>query len=681
MNERDGTLAATRHLGKHARAPLALACCIAAVIWMVIPADAATHPVDAATQLSASDVAAYRAAFQAADDGRWDEAHRHAARADEPLPAKVVTWMELARSDRPVDLPALAAFIRANPDWPNTATLRRNAERAMPARLDPGEVRTWFAVHPPLTGAGVIRYASALLAGGETVKATELVRERWIDGSFGIQEEREIRSRFGTLLRPTEHLGRLDRLLWDGDSAAARRMLPLVDAGWKVLAEARLALAGNRPGVDALIRRVPPHLREHPGLLYERLRWRRQRNMNDGALEIVAARPADAGRPEAWWAEQHILARRAIERGDFRLAYRLASDHAMTEGFGFAQAEFLAGWLALRYLGEPADAARHFETLYDGVGSPISRSRGAYWAGRAAEASGRAEEARRWYGLAAAHVTTFYGLLAAERLDGAGRIRLPPDPVVSADATSAFERNELARIARMLHRIDPDGNREAVFVRRLGSNAHTPLEYALVTALALDLGRPDLAVWVAKQGVRNDVTLVEGGYPVIGPVAGIAGTAPVDNALVHALIRQESTFNRRAVSAAGARGLMQLMPGTAREVAGKLGLSHSNVRLTDDPDYNVRLGSSYMQGLLERFNGSYILSVASYNAGPARVRGWLDQFGDPRAEGIDIVDWIELIPIYETRNYVQRVMEGLFVYRARLGGGEHPLTITRDLQR
>ncbi|HSK41013.1 MAG TPA: lytic transglycosylase domain-containing protein [Arenibaculum sp.] len=674
MNERDGTLPAMRHLGKHARAPLVLACCIAAVIWTMIPANAAA-------QLSASDVAAYRAAFQAADSGRWDEAHRHAARADERLPAKVVTWMELARVDRPVDLATVAAFIRANPDWPNTAALRRNAERVMPAWLDPSEVRTWFAVHPPLTGAGVIRYASALLAGGDIAGATELVRERWVGGSFGVQEEREIHARFGTLLRPTDHIDRLDRLLWNGDSAAALRMFPLVDAGWKALAEARLALAGNRPGVDALIRRVPTHLSEHPGLLYERLRWRRQRDMNDGALEIVAARPADAGRPEAWWAEQHILARRAIERGDYRTAYRLAGDHAMTEGVGFAQAEFLAGWLALRFLSEPAAAARHFETLYDRVGSPISRSRGAYWAGRAAEASGRDEEARRWYGLAAGHMTTFYGLLAAERLDHAGKIRLPPDPVVPADAASAFEDNELARIARMLHQIDPDGDREAVFVRRLGSNARTPLEYALVTALALDIGRPDLAVWVAKQGVQDDVTLVEGGYPVVGPAIGAVGTAPVDDALVHALIRQESTFNRRAVSAAGARGLMQLMPGTAREVAGKLGLSHSNVRLTDDPDYNVRLGSSYMQGLLDRFNGSYVLAIASYNAGPARVRRWLAQFGDPRAEGVDVVDWIELIPIYETRNYVQRVMEGLYVYRARLGGGEYPLAITRDLRR
>jgi soluble lytic murein transglycosylase len=340
------------------------------------------------------------------------------------------------------------------------------------------------------------------------------------------------------------------------------------------------------------------------------------------------------------------------------------------------QAEFLAGWLALRFLDRPEDASRHFRALYENVSTPISLSRGAYWAGRAAEALRRPEEAAQWYGLAAQHVTTFYGQLAAERLSPGGLLVMPAEPEPDAETAAAFAGRELVRIARMLNRISPEGDREGPFVRRLGLDAATAEEHVLTSRLALDLARPDLAVWAGKQGVQNAV-IAAAGYPVID----MPRSGNPDPALVHALIRQESTFDRRAVSPAGARGLMQLMPGTAQEVARKLGITHSNVRLTDDPEYNVTLGSWYIQNLLERFNGSYVLAIAAYNAGPARVQGWLRQFGDPRAEGIDPVDWIELIPIYETRNYVQRVLEGMYVYRARLNGGTYRLTLGDDLRR
>lgn len=664
---RPENLAAVAGLGKAARR-LALAALLAASA--VLPAMAGP--------LSQNDAAAYRAAFQAAEAGRWAEARRLAGTASERLPAKVLSWMELSGPKPDASFQTIADFIRAHPDWPNQIQLRRNAELAMSPSMGSAEIRAWFAVHPPVTGAGVIRYAQALLDDRHDQRATEFIRERWVSGGFGAAEEKEILSRFGRLLRPRDHAARLDRLVWAGEEAAAKRLYAVVEPGAKAVAEARFALQDGRPGVDKLMERVPAELRDDPGLLYERLRWRRKKDQDEAALRmLLEERPKTLGRAESWWAEQHILARRAVERGDHKLAYRLAKEHGQKDGVGFAQAEFLAGWLALRFLDRPQDALAHFKKLHDGTSSPISRSRGAYWAGRAAAAAGKDDEARRWYGLAAGHETTFYGQLALDRLGRAQAFVLTPDPRIPPEAATAFVRNELARIVRMLHQTDAQPDVLSVFLRRLGANAQTPVEYALVSRLALEVERPDLAVSIAKQGSQDGVTVIEGGYPLI-PLPDVSSPEP---ALVHALIRQESVFNPQAVSPVGARGLMQLMPATAQQVAGQLGLKHNHARLTADPGYNIKLGSSYMAELLDRFNGSYVLAIAGYNAGPGRVSEWLRKFGDPRAEGVDVEDWIEMIPIYETRNYVQRVMEGVAVYRARIKGSGTPLTIAEDLRR
>ncbi|WP_207479005.1 lytic transglycosylase domain-containing protein [Arenibaculum pallidiluteum] len=663
---RSGTLAAAAWLGKTARrlATAALIACATAL------------PAAAAGPLSQNDAAIYRAAVQAAEAGRWGEAHRLASTATEQLPAKVLTWMQLSGQKPDAGFHTIADFIRAHPDWPGQPQLRRNAEMAMPPGLGSGEVRAWFTVHPPVTGTGIIRYAQALLDEGQDSRATELIRERWVSGGFNAQDEKEMLARFGRLLRQRDHEARLDRLVWAGDDAAAKRLLPLVTPSLRAVVEARLALQDLRPGVDKVLDKVPAELRNDPSLVYERLRWRRRKDQDDAAVEMLLNRPRNLGKPEAWWTEQHVMARRLLAKGDYKVAYRLAKEHGIKEGAPFAEAEFLAGWIALRYLERPSDALVHFRKLYDGVGSPISRSRGAYWAGRASEAARLGDEARRWYALAAEHPTTFYGQLALDRLGRSGNFALASDPGVPAEAASAFVRNELARVVRMLAQIEAEPEALAVFLRRLGSNAKTPVEYALVARLALEVDRPDLAVTVAKQAVQDGILMIEGGYPLIP----VADAGPPEPALVLAVIRQESVFNPLAVSPVGARGLMQLMPATAQKVAGQLGLKHSHARLTADPEYNVLLGSSYLSELLTRFNGSYVLAVAAYNAGPARVAEWLQTYGDPRAEGIDVLDWIELIPFNETRNYVQRVMEGLGVYRARMNGSG-PLTLVQDLAR
>jgi len=635
----------------------------------------------AGAQLSPGDARVWADAFAMADADRFGEARRIASAARDPLPGKVLEWMELLRSSDPADHARLTAFVEANPDWPGIAALRRRAEETMPPGLPPGEVLRRFREAPPLTAAGTVRLIEALLATGDAAGATQLARTRWIGGAFDGAEEDAFLARFGSMLREDDHWARLDRMIWDGEAAEARRrMLDLVSPGRRALADARLRLQQQAPGVDEALARVPPALADDPGLHYERVRWARRADRPDQAVALLLDAPTLLGRPAPWWLERHILLRDLLERGDAATAYRLAAEHGQNSGLPFAQGEWTAGWIALRFLDRPDDAVRHFETLWDGVSTPISRSRAGYWAGRAEAARGRADAARDWYARAGEHPGAFYGQLALQEI-GVSRLPIPAEHVVEPADVAAFDADELVRVARALmsvQRLDPSPageNRVGSFLRRVAARADTAARQALAGRLALEAGRRDVAIAAAKSA--DDAFLVQAGYPTLEA----AKTSRPEAALVHGVIRQESVFDPDAVSRAGARGLMQLMPGTAEEVSRRLGERYARARLTAEPDYNIRLGTAYLQEMIERFDGSYVLAVAAYNAGPGRVRQWIDRFGDPRREGVDVVDWIETIPIYETRNYVQRVLEATQVYRQRLEGNLAPLALAEDLRR
>ncbi|MDZ5648024.1 lytic transglycosylase domain-containing protein [Nitrospirillum sp. BR 11828] len=535
----------------------------------------------------------------------------------------------------------------------------------------------------PLTTAGFNRYADALLNLGDSEKAIALIRERYVKGNFGVVDERTFRTKYVAILRPADHWARLDRLLWENDEDGARRMLPIVDPGHQAVALARLAMADLDPNVERLLQQVPAPLMSEPGITYERLRWRRRKDMDAGALEIVENLPKDVGakdegkdlgHPEAWWMERHILARRLMDQGQMQRAYRLAANHGVTDGLGFIQAEFLAGWLSLQFLNKPEQALDHFTRLYEGVSSPIGQSRGAYWAGRACEKLGNPERARQWYELAARWGSTFYGMMAQEKLGQAEAIPIAPSP--SADARSRFEKKELVRAARLLDKVlGEDDDRADLFLRKLSQDAQTPDDFVLVAKAALEMHRRDLGVGISRQSLSKGIVLADAGYPIVSSRL----PAQPEPALIHALIRQESSFKVDAASGAGALGLMQLMPPTAQQLAKREGMKYAVTKLTHDADFNIRLGSVYVQDLLDRFGGSYILAIAAYNAGPGRVANWLRDYGDPRIEAVDPVDWVETIPIYETRTYVQRVLENLHVYRIRMGG--HQMPMTTDLRR
>lgn len=615
--------------------------------------------------MSAEDKATVRSALTAAGQKRWTAAEQLAAQTRDPLAAKIYYWLSYTEREAKVPFNRLSSFVRQNPDWPRQGKLILEAEEAMPPDLPDDEVLRWFRDYSPRTPDGMERFLRTLDRAGAQDEMRKVLGEWWKDAPLTAEQQTRFLQRYGTYIEQSGHTARFNALIEREQYTAARGMARYLGKGYPALADARVALAQGKGGVDAALARVPPHLKDDPGLMFERLRWRRRNNLDVGAIAILHTMPPidQISNPDEWWTERNILIRRLIEGKQYESAYMLAEKHGMKQGVSFAEAEFLAGWLALRFLDRPWRAFEHFEALYHKTETPISRSRGAYWAARASDALGHPEIARQWYRTAARHQTTFYGQLAAGALADEFKPPQQVPPPITLPGKQAFDTQEMVQAARLLAEA---GLRDEsiAFLDSLAASVRTGEDYRLVSEMAVELGYDHVAVKIAKKGLNKGVLLMDQLYPTL--LTQMRGVS-MEWALVHALIRQESAFDPKAVSSAGARGLMQLMPATAREVARKLKVPYSPSRLTSDPAYNIKLGTYYMgEDMLDRYDNSYALALAAYNGGPGRVSGWLKEFGDPRKGEIDIIDWIELIPVAETRNYVQRVLEGVYVYRVKL---------------
>ena len=627
--------------------------------------------------LTASDKAIYLDAFKQVDKQNWAKARQIAQRAKEKLPAKLIQWLDLIRPGPGRSFDEITKFMRENPDWPGQISLQQAAERAMPEDYGIAETLAWFRGREPQTIEGAMALGRAYAASGLRDDAARIVRLGWIQLAISGDKEQPFLDQFGNFLRPEDHLARLDRLLWDGEVDGARRAMARVDSDHRKLAEARIKLMTGGAGIDAAVAAVPKALQNDPGLIYDRARFKRRNDDDVGAAALLDPPPPTNPYPVLMWREYEYASRHALDRGDISVAYRLAEAHGAEDGSVFADGEFLAGWIALRFLNEYKNGYDHFTRLYASVGSAISKGRGAYWAGRAAEEMGEKALAEEWYKKAAENLSSYYGQLAAQRLGTSEGLNFPKLPKITAEAKAKFERLELVRLARMLGELDQT-DRARTFIMRVAEQAKDPAEYRMIADLANDIGRRDYMVAVAKLARQQGVELLDYLYPM---QTLPAGDNPED-ALVLAVIRQESAFDQKAQSSAGALGLMQLMPRTAKHIAKKLQVPYSDAKLTKDPSFNIRLGRAYLGNLLDGFGGSYILAIASYNAGPARVQSWLSEYGDPRDRGVDAVDWIETIPFAETRNYVQRVLENLQIYRHRLNGKtEIALSLEQDLSR
>lgn len=586
------------------------------------------------------------------------------------LQNKVNLWINATENGANIDTATLMAFVNGNPNWPRMGVLKQKIEDNLPATLRPYEVVDWFSIHPPRSFKGIDRYAAALVQLGRTEEAQKALKNFWSEGRLQKPELYTLVGRYAKFLSMEDHAQRIDQLIWNGRYSEAEAMLSFVDKDLRALSRARLSLARNVGNVDAAIRNVPQDLQDHPGLLYERLKWRRIRNMDDRTLELLNHAAADGGNAQAWWRERHILARRAIEKRNYTLAHRIITGHKLREGSDYIQAEWTAGWIELNHLKQPQAAVKRFENLAEKATSAITRARAAYWAGRAHEELKNPSFAAHWYTQASHYASTFYGQLAAEKAGYAANAILRSETAVAAQEHEDFSKNELVRAVRLLNH---KGKTELSdpFLSRLLSQATTRAQFNLVAGLATESGRLHMSIRANREmQTKLGDYMVDKGYPLLPEK--LQRNKP-ERALVNAIVNRESMFDTTAVSPARAQGLMQLMPATARELARRQGVNLNSGDLIRDQKLNVRLGSAYLQQMLDRYDGSYLLAIAAYNAGPGNVGKWIETFGDPRKPGVDVIDWIEHIPIYETRNYVQRVMETYFIYKAKLS--EKPVTI------
>ena len=629
----------------------------------VLPANAPSDVARAlagTSKLGDAEAAALRSALKAADEGRFADATASVKGFNNPLLNRIVEWNVLRTAPKTeADFASTWRFLRDNPDWPEPELLRRQAEERIGSDTPQRDVWRYFTAFPPLTSTGYMRRMAAVAASNPS-DVPKMASETWRNATLRNSDEEEFLGKYSQYLTADDHIARFDRILREGRPQNARDLVAKLPPDYQSLANARLAMATKAADTVTILRGVAPARLNEPNIRFERLQWmRRSGNLDDAKALLVSQNP---GQTEAWWNERQLIARELLAAGRAADAYAVVVPHGQSKGIAFAEAEFLAGWIALRHLRRTSDAHKHFQTLYDGSPTEHSKSRGAYWLGRTAEASGKAPDAKEWYSRAAAFGLTFYGQLAARKLPG-GSVRLPGEPSTSDADQQALSGRELVTVALYLGQAG-DYERTRPFLLRLARMVTGPGETALLAQLAADLQRPDVSVTIARRASDSGVNLVGASFPVVE----LGNTGSIERALALALTRQESAFNAAAVSPSNALGLMQLLPSTARDVATKLGVPFIQDKLTRDPAYNVQLGSQYLADMLTRFGGSYEIAAAAYNAGPNRVAKWLETMGDPRSGKIDMVDWIEMIPFRETRNYVQRIMEGVWVYRDRLNG-------------
>ncbi len=636
----------------------------------------------AAGPLSAEEADVFKAALKAVDENGRKRPLALGRKIKDPLARKILQWARLKKPDPKAKFTEIAAFMAANPDWPDRQRLQRQAEEAMTSKTPDDVVLAWFANHVPISGYGMARLGVALVAEGEEEEGRKILRDAWIRGNFTKVRERAFYKRNRRLLTLDNHRRRLDRLLWEGRYWPARRMLWKVKPDYRALSLARMMLRHRRGNVDTAIAKVSDELKNHPGLIYERVRWRRRKGKDASALDLMEKLPGDLVHPERWWVECQVLTRRALQKGHVTDAYRIVKGHGLESGSAFAEAEWLAGWIALRFLGDAELAMIHFQTMYQSVKYPVSIARSTYWTARALEAQGAPELAKMWHRIAAKYPTTYYGQLSLARLHPGASLTLSSNPEAGEEEKKAFEAHELVRVVRMLGQAS-DYDRLRPIILRLDEMAETPGWRRLTGELARENKRPDLAVLVAKRAHRDGLNFLDIAFPMLFlPLMNQrSGKPPIEAPLILAVVRQESAFNVKAKSPANAQGLMQLLPRTAYEVAKRLRVRFSRRRLTTDGVYNLTLGQAYLSELMREFKGSLVLALAAYNAGSSRVRRWIRKYGDPREANTDSIDWVEIIPFNETRNYVQRVLENLQVYRRRLAQTEVALTLENDLHK
>lgn len=578
------------------------------------------------------------------------------AQADNTASA-VQQWLALRDSRQLYDFLTYARFLSAHPTWPSQNAIRLNAEGALLRdNADNGTITDWFSKHPPMTDEGRLRYVQALRNLGRTLQARQLAVEYWHDGYFDSGRQARLIAVMGGIFSTQDHAARADTLLWQGNMARAETVIPNLTPANRAVVKARMALQQSSSKAPQAVQDVPSQYRNQGGLLYDRVRYARRRDDDAFAAQLIGYATGSYGdHGAAWGKERLLLARRAFEHGNPQRAFAIARQVEGLPVVERAELHWFAGWMALTRLRQARQAQPFFETMYSEVATPLSKARAAYWAGAAASEAGDRANAQAWYQRAAQHPHVFYGLMAAYALGNPQTIMA--QFVSRNQSVSSVPSSDLASAARILHRMNKTTERD-LFVQALITEKSKTKQAHTVIPLAREFNSAKLALIAAKAAYLDGVLVVDALFPRM-PFAPQAGIEP---ALTLAIARQESLFDPYAVSSAGARGLLQLMPGTAAHVAKRYGIGYRDTSTLFQPRTNLQLGQFYLKDLQERYDGFAPLSIAAYNAGPGNVTKFIASNGDPRTSGADWTDWVERIPFYETRNYVQRVWEAYVVY-------------------
>ena len=597
---------------------------------------------------------------------KWTSALNISKKAKDKSIYNFIQWRHLLTTGNQASFYDYKVFIDSNPEYPRIDRLRYLAEHKLStANVSPKKIITWFGANEPLSGYGKMILGESHLLIGDKSKGTNLIKEGWITAKLSRNDLKFFRKKFKKSLNADDYIKRADYLAWNEKRWDLKRLTRYLPKDYELLYTARQILISKGYGVDQAIKNVPQKFKNDAGLNYDRLKWRRKKGRVDSSTEILLKIRNDKDylvMPEKWWKEREIISRALIYKKKYEIAYKISSNHGMTEGSDFAAAEWMSGWIALSFLNDPLTAKNHFKNFYDNVNYPISTSRGAYWLASAYEKLGDKEQSNKWYLEASKYLTTYYGQLAFLKINPNGKFELNKDMEVDKKYRLIFFNKELVKITYLLDELKKDKYTKFI-LRHLANDDVSKGSEILAAELATNINRYDFAIQVSKIASYQKRFHNKFNYPIISTPKSINGRKIPDSALILSIIRQESEFDLEASSHAGAKGLMQLMPYTAKLVSKQAKLPYSKSRLTTDPEYNINLGSHYIAGLILQYDGAYPFAVAAYNAGPNRVKYWKKINKNPQKKQINYVDWVELIKFRETRNYVQRVMENYNVYR------------------
>ena len=596
----------------------------------------------------------------------WTGALKTANKAKDKSLYNFIQWRHLLKKGNQASYYEYKLFIDKNENYPRIGRIRYLSEHKLSTdKVSPKKIIESFSSSEPLSGFGKMILGESYILTGNNEKGIKLIKDGWINAELTKSELKFYRKKYKKYLNADDYIKRADYLAWNNKYWDLKRLLRYLPKDYELLYNARQLLMSKSYGVDNAISKVPAKFKNDAGLNYDRLKWRRKRGRVDSSVEILTKIKNTKDylvRPDKWWVEREIISRSLIYKKKYELAYKISSNHGMIEGPEFAAAEWMSGWIALSFLDDPLLAKNHFENFYNSVGYPISTARGAYWLGKTYKKLNNKELSTKWFKEASNYLTTYYGQLAFMELNPNDLFELSKDLKINKEYREYFFKKEIVKVIYLLDELDEDKYTKHMLRFLANDNIESGSE-VLAAELATNIERFDFAIQISKIASYEKRFHNKYNYPIISTPKYINGRKIPESAFILSIIRQESEFDLSANSHAGAKGLMQLMPYTAKLVAKQAKLPYSKSRLTTDPEYNINLGSHYIAGLILEYEGAYPFAIAAYNAGPKRVRYWKKLNKNPQKNQIDYVDWIELIKFKETRNYVQRVLENYNVYR------------------